>query len=122
MTAEPKFRSGFEKSVWDRAKRNKKKLEYESRKLGYVLHNNYIVDMVLPNGICVECKGRFTVSDRRKMLAVIEQNPKIDIRMVFMRPNCRLTKSRNSSTYEEWCRKHNIEYAIGHIPIEWWDE
>ena len=43
----------------------------------------------------IEAKGFFKPSDRRKMLAVKEAHPHLDIRFVFMRDN---TLSKNSKT------------------------
>ena len=43
----------------------------------------------------MEAKGFFKPSDRRKMLAVKEQNPELDIRFIFQRNN---TLSKNSKT------------------------
>lgn len=115
------FRSRFEEDVYNTAVRNKKKLEYEPYALPYVLHSNYLVDMVLPNGIHIETKGRLTATDRRKMLAVKSCNPGIDIRFVFQRASNKLTK-KSKMTYAQWAERSGFKYAEGHIPLEWWRE
>lgn len=121
---EHKFRSKFEKVVYEKAIEHNGRLEYEprNRTLSYVDTSQYLPDFVLSNGIYVETKGYFSPRDRRKMLSVRRDNPKCDIRMVFQRASNRLTKSPNSMTYGDWCTKHNILWAEGSIPADWWGE
>jgi hypothetical protein len=54
------------------------------------------------------------------MAAVIEQNPDLDIRMLFMRNNP-ITKT-SKTKYSDWCDKRGIKYHIsanGSVPEEW---
>lgn len=70
----------------------------------------------------VEAKGRWTAADRKKMCYVTEQNPKLDIRILFERDN-RLSKSKRSMTYTKWCGLKGIKCAVGRaIPQEWMEE
>lgn len=119
-----KFRSGFEKKVYDEAIGRGQKLDFESKvsTLNYTRLSTYLPDFTLSNGVLVECKGRFTAADRSKMLNVRKQNPGVDIRFVFQRANNRLTKSANSKTYIEWCEQHGFKWAQGTIPEEWWND
>ena len=119
-----KFRSKFEKAVYEKAKRSRKRLDYEPRDgtLRYILPAEYRPDFRLPNGILIEAKGYFSPRDRRKMLAVRRDNPECDIRMVFQRASNRLTKSKNSITYGEWADRHGFVWAEGAIPTLWWRE
>lgn len=72
--------------------------------------------------LIVEAKGRWTAQDRKKMCYVTEQNPKLDIRILFERDN-RLSKSKRSMTYTAWCSKKGIPCAVGReIPEEWLNE
>ena len=117
----PKFRSGFEESVYDN---RAGKLDYEpdSPVVRYVVPSRYIPDFKLPNGILLECKGYFDSRARSKMLRVRKDNPNLDIRFVFQRANNRLTKSKNSLTYWQWAERHGFPWAEGRIPDEWWKE
>lgn len=120
-----KFRSGFEKKIWENAKKARKKLTYESQEshLHYTLPRKYIPDFTLSNGVVVEAKGRFTSTDRTKMLRVKLENPNVDIRLLFQRANNRLTKSPNSLTYWQWAEKHGFPWAEGErIPLDWFKE
>jgi hypothetical protein len=72
--------------------------------------------------LLVEAKGRWTADDRKKICFVTEQNPKLDLRMLFERDNT-LSKSPNSKHYSEWCDRKGIKWAVGRsIPQEWLDE
>lgn len=72
--------------------------------------------------LIVEAKGRWTAAERKKMCHVIEQNPRLDIRMLFERDNT-LSKRKRSKTYTQWCERHGIKCAVGRaIPQEWLDE
>lgn len=118
-----KFRSKFEKRVYENA--GKRKLDYEPQKpaICYNTPSHYIPDFRLPNGILVECKGYFDSRSRGKMLRVKKQNPGLDIRFLFQRANNRITKSPNSMMYWEWAEKHGFTWSEGDtIPEEWFDE
>ena len=76
----------------------------------------YTPDFFLDNGVIIECKGRWTAADRRKMLAV-EDAHGLGIKMLFMRDN---KIHRNSSTYySDYCMDNNIDYAVGVPPRSW---
>lgn len=77
----------------------------------------YTPDFVLPNGIIMETKGRFTATDRRKMLAVKDAHPALRIVMLFMKDN--KIHKRSKTKYSDWCMQNNIEFAIGHPHKEW---
>ena len=77
----------------------------------------YTPDFFLATGGIIEAKGRFTAADRRKMVAVRNAHPDLNIKMLFMRDN---KIHRNSETkYSDWCMQNNIEYAIKEIPKAW---
>lgn len=118
-----KLKSGFEKKVAAYLEQNKVPFEYETLKVKYVVptkNRTYNPDFILPNGVIIEAKGKLDRAVREKMALVIEQNPDLDIRMLFMRDN---KIAKNSKTrYSDWCKKRGIPYAIsesGHIPDEW---
>lgn len=121
MTCKPSFRSGFEKKVYEEAQGP---LEYEPDDLviNYTVTARYIPDFELPNDIIVETKGYFPPRDRAKMLKVKKQNPELDIRFVFQKPDNRLTKSKRSITYWQWAERHGFPWAEGSIPLKWWKE
>ena len=76
----------------------------------------YTPDFFLSSGIIIECKGRFTAADRRKMLA-IEETHGLGIKMLFMRDN-RIHKNSNTF-YSDWCMENDMDFAIGSPKQEW---
>lgn len=117
-----RFRSNFEKLGAEFLYSQKVKFEYETLDIEYTRPHKYKPDYILPNGIILEYKGKFTSSDRAKHLYVREQHPKLDIRLVFMAPNNKLYKG-SKTTYSDWCDKHNIKWCKGpEVPKEWLKE
>ena len=93
--------------------------EYETHKVAYQIQHNYIPDFCLPNGVILEAKGYWDAEDRRKIKAVKEQNPDLDLRMVFQDPYNKISKG-SKTTYAKWCEKHDIKWcSFATIPIEW---
>ena len=114
----PRFRSKLEACVAKKLDLEGHVYMYEPNKIDYKLECNYTPDFVLQNGVHLEIKGFFKPSDRRKMLAVINQHPELDIRMVFQRNNPLAKNSK--TTYGSWCEKHGIQWCIWpDIPPEW---
>lgn len=117
----PKFKSKFEEDIWDAAKRSRKSIEYEPIYIPYVIKGSYNPDFVLPNGIIVEAKGYLDAAACRKMKAVKESNPKLDIRFVFQNANGKRNK-RSKQRNWEWAERYGFPWAEGRIPLEWWKE
>jgi hypothetical protein len=114
------YRSGLEDSISKDLKERGVKFEYETFKIKYEVQENrtYTPDFILPNGIIIESKGRFTTTDRKKHLLVKKQHPDLDIRFVFSNSRNKLYKG-SKTTYAAWCEKHGFLYADKRIPDEW---
>ena len=130
-----KFKSQFEYNIAVDLINRGVDFEYESRVLSYtipVLHTicskcghspamvtrKYKPDFILPNGVIVEAKGRFTAAERKKHACLKEQRPDLDIRLLFMYDNY-LTNKKNKS-YTSWCDSKEIISAVGYsIPEDW---
>ncbi len=112
-----KYKSGLEVHNAQWLEENGVDFEYETMDLPYIKKHIYRPDFILPNGIIVETKGKFSSEDRSKHLAVRESHPHLDIRFVFGRDNY-MTK-RHVSKYSDWCTKNGFLYALGRIPEEW---
>lgn len=114
-------RSGLEERVCQQLMELGVKYEYETVKLKYIKPASthvYTPDILLPNGIIVETKGRFLIGDRQKHLWVKEQHPDLDIRFVFSNSKAKISKT-SKTTYGSWCDKHGFVYADKTIPKEW---
>ena len=135
-----KYRSGFEREFAKRLKKLKIPFKYEFKKFPWkkrqtinkvlreahgipedhnlCTYHLYTVDFTFEQiGLHLELKGRFKSSDRTKIINVIEQHPDADIRMVFQRNNKIHPGSR--TTYADWCKKRNIPYCVGKVPMSW---
>lgn len=115
------FRSGLEEKVAKQLTEAGVAYEYETTKIKYVVPESvhkYTPDFVLPNGVVVETKGRFTLSDRKKHLLIQKQRPDLDIRFVFSNSKTKISKGSKTS-YADWCDKNNFIFADKEIPEEW---
>ena len=113
------FRSGLEEKVADLLVELGVKYEYETTKVAYVIQHTYTPDFILPNGVVLECKGYWDAEDRRKIKAVKELNPELDLRMVFQSPYNKISK-KSKTTYAKWFDKHDIPWtSFQDIPLQW---
>ena len=111
------YRSGLEADVAEQLDTAGIAYEYETRRLPYKVDAKYVPDFIIGDMI-IECKGRFTSEDRRKMRLVKEQHPELDIRFVFSRSSSKINKG-SKTTYAAWCDKYGFKYADKLIPDEW---
>lgn len=117
------LRSGLEKRTAEYLDSKGIEYDYETLVIHYEVpakFHKYKPDFILPNGVIVEAKGKFDAATRQKMAYVIEQNPELDIRLLFMRDN---TISKTSRTrYSDWCNKRAIKFHVsaeGVVPDDW---
>lgn len=117
------YRSGLEQIVLNSLRDRKCDAQYECFKIEWedLAYRKYTPDFLLPNGIIIETKGRFTPEDRMKHIAIKKQHPQLDIRFVFSNSNSKLRKGAKT-TYADWCVKNNFLYADKDVPQEWLDE
>lgn len=120
------YRSGLEEKIADQLNSHNITFEYENKDkvIKYLIpesYHTYLPDFRLPNGIIVETKGRFVLSDRKKHRLIKEQYPDLDIRIVFSNSNAKISKG-SKTTYAMWCDKLGIPYADKKIPQSWLEE
>lgn len=101
---------------------------YESVKIPYVTEHVYIPDFLVKTGgtegFFIETKGNgrsWTPQVRAKMLAVKNQWPGLDIRLLFYTDGEFGTRRKDGSRQRqsEWATKHGFPYAIREVPEEW---
>jgi len=122
------YRSWFEVDIAIDALKRGVKFDYEKEHLVWLepeklrkYKPDYFIERDDRTLLIVEAKGRWTADDRKKMCCVTEQNPDLDIRILFERDNT-LSKNPKSMRYTEWCAKKGITCAVGRkIPEEWLD-
>lgn len=114
------YRSGLEITIKDYLNEKKVPFRYEAIKIEWedLMYRTYTPDFIMPNGIIIEVKGRFTAEDRRKHLAIRKQHPYLDIRFVFESSKRKLSKG-SKTTYAQWCEKHKLLYHDRIVPLEW---
>lgn len=119
------YRSGLEDVVAQQLRSADVEFRYEDplARIKYVVNEvrTYNPDFVLPNGIIIETKGRFTTEDRKKHRKIREQHPEHDIRLVFSNSRTRISKT-SKTTYAMWCEKYGFKYADKLIPVAWLKE
>lgn len=115
------FRSGFERTLDTQLRSSEAEYRYEDTKIPYILDGIYNPDFhLLSSDIFIEAKGVLTPEDRRKLRAVKDQHPEIDLRLVFMNAQGRISHGR--ITNAEWARRNGFVWADGIIPEEWLNE
>jgi hypothetical protein len=89
--------------------------EHEKETLRFIQpeqKRRYLIDFTFPAhpALVLEVKGRFTASDRKKMLLVKEQHPDRQVIMLFGKAKNTLTK-KSTTTYGDWCDKNEIAWC-----------
>ena len=125
------YRNKFEEQTAQSLVANGVTFSYEDTKIPYTVSGTYLVDFEITtkggNTIYIETKGNgrsFDHSVRRKMIAVKEQHPEIDLRIVFYSDG-KIDPKRKDGTHmcqSDWATKHNFKYSIRHIPLDWYNE
>lgn len=110
-----KLKNRFEKKLDAQLKKSKRKYVYEKVKIPYTISGLYYPDWIVYHNsgdgfFLIEAKGHFRPEAKRKMVAVKQQHPELDIRIVFYSAN---------KKYIKWAEKYGFPYAIGDIPEEW---
>ena len=117
-----KYRSGLEKTIAAQLRKFRIKFDYEKLVILYTRpaqSSTYTPDFRLANGIIIETKGRFVVSDRKKHLLIRKQyGDKYDIRFVFSNAKAKIYKG-SKTTYADWCIKYGFKFFNKTIPIKW---
>lgn len=102
-------------------------IEYETEKLEYTEYKQYIPDLIVrysgdndgERTVYIEGKGYFPYPERAKMIAVKEQNPQLDIRIVFYRDTPSSLGKGSKMKPTEWATKYGFPSAVKTIPEEW---
>lgn len=107
-----KKRSSFEDRIASLLEKNKVEYEYEpkDKRLKYSVPSSthtYTPDFVIGSKF-YETKGYIrTIQERRKYVYIQEQNPDIELIMVFQNPDLPIRKG-SKTTYKEWFSKRGI--------------
>ena len=113
------FDSQYEQTVFECIKAAGVVPEYHPPGVPYQLSAVYVPDFRVGD-IYLEIKGYFDQDQRRKMAAVREARPDLDIRILFQ------NRDRNIPGGEmllsKWCQKYRIKCAFRTMPDDWLEE
>ncbi len=115
-------RSGYEQKVMEYLESQGVSYQYETDCIPYVVpetRRRYIPDFKVRDTY-IESKGRFLAADRSKIKKVLEQNPGLRLKMLFMRDQP--IRKGSSTLYSDWCNRLGIDFAIspsGAVPLRW---
>ena len=109
------YKSQFEKNFAKSLRDSGIKFEYEPLVVSFIQpekQRKYIPDFRVrtKEGVrVVETKGKLTIEDRKKLVWVAEQNPKLKLIIVFMNSKNKLRKN-SPTTYGQWATKNGFEW------------
>lgn len=109
----------------------KDKLEYETEQVPYTIDYVYEPDFIITrkdgSKLYVEAKGNgraWTPQVQRKMIAVKQQHPDLDIRIVFFSDGAMGQRRKDGSfrRQSDWATQHGFPFAIRDVPKEWLED
>ena len=115
-------RSGYEDKIMTFLETQGVKYQYESETVSYTVpetKKRYIPDFKVGK-VLIEGKGRWLAADRRKIKMVLQQNPGLNLKMLFMRDDP--IRKGSKTRYSDVCKKLGIDYEIsptGSVPRRW---
>ena len=115
-----KYRSNFESVFANHLINKGLPIIYEEDNIKYIIPSSnhiYKPDFKIGNDIYIETKGIFSSNDRKKMIMVIQQHPKLRFIMVFQNWNLPINKG-SKTTYKSWCLKNDIECYNKVLPAD----
>lgn len=128
---EHRYRNKFEERTGRYLSDRDVEFDYESERIRYTVTGTYLPDFVVRGRsgktIYIETKGNgrsFDGPARRKLRAVKEQNPELDVRIVFYSDG-KCGPKRKDGTFmrqSDWAKKYKFPYAIKEIPESWLKE
>ena len=92
---------------------------YETETVDYIVRHSYTPDFTVPGAhpFHVEVKGWMSPEDRKKLLAVVINNPRLPLLVALQSPNQKLSK-RSKTSVSDWATKHGIAWTPIPIPKE----
>jgi hypothetical protein len=109
----PTYKSKFEADVARSFASRKLKFTYESKKYPFTQpaqERVYTPDFIIHDtGVTVECKGKLTSEERKKLLWWREAHPNVPFIIIFMRARNPIRKG-SKTTYGDWATKNGFEW------------
>lgn len=123
------YDSKFELDVAKKLDQDRRALKYKVKHEGDTLdyqpppppprkyHPDFTITRQDNSWFVIEVKGYFDAAARKKMIAVKECNPDVEICFVFQNDS----KLHRSATwrYSDWCKRYGFDYSFGEPKREW---
>jgi hypothetical protein len=77
----------------------------------------YTPDFFLSNGVIVESKGKLDRDTRKKLKAIKNSNPDLDLKILFMKDN--KIRKGSKTTYTMWATSQGFDCAVKTLKKEW---
>lgn len=120
----PKYKSKLEERIGEFLTLSNRQFVYESKRFPYITKHTYKPDFEIQkrdgSPMYIETKGYFRPDDKAKLLAVRDNNPGIDLRLLFQNNN--KFHKLSDYRYADWAERNNFKYSIGNIPEDWLNE
>jgi hypothetical protein len=127
VVGEVRYRSKFEAAVAADLRNRGVKFEYEGERIFYAIPATYVTDFTIPatesitgEPIYVETKGYLDPPSKRKLIAVRNDNPGMDLRLLLQKGKRK--RSGKLTKEAEWCNRNNFKWAEGRVPDAWLKE
>lgn len=137
LLIQSRYRSSLEKKVAEQLYDAGVSYEYEPRNVTFTVPERkakYLADFWCgptadgKQTIIIEAKGRFGhkfgngADVRHRLILAKEQNPDLDIRLVFENANLKIGKG-SKTTYAKWASDHGFKWSDkGVVPSSWLKE
>jgi len=126
-----KYKSTLEEKVAKQLTTEGVPFSYETKKLKFTIPARvatYNPDFICKHPIIIEAKGRFGhmgsggAEVRQRLILAKQQNPDLDIRIVFQNASMTISKT-SKTTYAKWATDHGFKWADkGVVPAAWLKE
>jgi hypothetical protein len=124
----PRYKSKLEERVAKQLEGAGVSFGYETKQLKFTIPERvakYTPDFVVKPPIIIEAKGRFGhkgaggAAVRQRLILAKQQNPDLDIRIVFENASLPINKG-SPTTYAKWAEDHEFKWADkGVVPAAW---
>lgn len=127
---QPSFKSDLEAKIAKQLDEAGVAYGYETKTVKFTVparEAKYNPDFVCRPPIIIEAKGRFGhrgndsagTKVRQHLILAKQQNPDLDIRIVFQNANAKIYKG-SKTTYAKWAEDHGFKWADkGVVPASW---
>ena len=109
----PLFKSKFEKTIWDKLRKEFSSCKYEPDKYKYIqpaIERTYTPDFKTGKAnLYIEAKGKLDLDTRKKMIWFRDSSPNVKVIFLFMNPDTKIRKG-SKTTYGAWATANGFQW------------